>query len=83
MDRSNEYDSHANLDDLIDRVERGEEVVISRAGKAVAKLTPIDSQRHARSDAAWDRLINFSSEHNTGRMTMDEIIAAKKEGQKN
>jgi prevent-host-death family protein len=35
------HDAKADLSHLLDRVEAGEEVVISRAGKPVAKLVPI------------------------------------------
>jgi prevent-host-death family protein len=35
------HDAKADLSRLLDRVEAGEEVVISRAGKPVAKLVPI------------------------------------------
>jgi len=35
-------EAKAKLSELIDQVERGEEVVISRYGKAVAKLVPVE-----------------------------------------
>jgi prevent-host-death family protein len=35
------HDAKADLSHLLDRVEAGEEVVIARAGKPVAKLVPI------------------------------------------
>ena len=35
------HDAKADLSRLLDRVEAGEEVVIARAGKPVAKLVPI------------------------------------------
>lgn len=34
------YDAKARLSELLDRVERGEEVVITRRGVAVARLVP-------------------------------------------
>jgi prevent-host-death family protein len=37
----NIHDAKTNLSRLIERVEQGEEIVISRAGKPVAKLVPL------------------------------------------
>jgi prevent-host-death family protein len=37
----NIHDAKTNLSRLIERVERGEEVIISRAGRPVAKLVPL------------------------------------------
>ena len=39
------HDAKADLSRLLDRVEAGEEVVIARAGKPVAKLVPIPAAR--------------------------------------
>jgi prevent-host-death family protein len=37
----NIHDAQANLSRIIDRVERGEEIIISRAGNPVAKVVPL------------------------------------------
>ena len=37
----NIHDAKANLSRIIDRVEHGEEIIISRAGTPVAKVIPI------------------------------------------
>jgi len=37
----NIHDAKTNLSRIIDRVEHGEEIVISRAGKPVAKVVPL------------------------------------------
>lgn len=41
MDSVNIYEAKTHLSRLIERVEAGEEVVIARAGKPVARLVPI------------------------------------------
>ena len=46
------HDAKTRLAELLDRVERGEEVVITRHNRPVAKLVPI---RAAESDAAARR----------------------------
>lgn len=40
MDRVNLSEAKAHLSELIDRVERGEEIEIVRRGKSVARLLP-------------------------------------------
>jgi prevent-host-death family protein len=40
MDTVNVHDAKTNLSELLRRVEAGEEVVIARAGKPVARLVP-------------------------------------------
>jgi prevent-host-death family protein len=37
----NIHDAKSNLSRIIERVERGEEIIISRAGKPVAKVVPL------------------------------------------
>jgi len=52
------FEAKNTLGTLLDRVERGEEIVITRHGKPVARLTPLEedagSQMQAR--AAFDRI---------------------------
>ncbi|WP_433610521.1 type II toxin-antitoxin system Phd/YefM family antitoxin [Dactylosporangium sp. CA-139114] len=57
----NIYDAKTNLSRIIDRVEHGEEIVISRAGTPVAKVVPLSRRvnRAGRGSLA-------------GRLTMDE-----------
>jgi prevent-host-death family protein len=38
----NMHDAKSNLSKLVERVERGEEVVIARRGKPVARLVPVE-----------------------------------------
>jgi prevent-host-death family protein len=42
----NIHDAKTNLSRIIERVERGEEVIISRAGRPVAKLIPLTRGVH-------------------------------------
>lgn len=41
-DTVNVHDAKTHLSRLLERVEAGEEIVIARAGKPVARLTPIE-----------------------------------------
>jgi prevent-host-death family protein len=40
----NIHDAKTNLSRIVERVERGEEIIISRAGKPVAKVIPLDQR---------------------------------------
>lgn len=44
----NIYDAKTHLSRLVDRAAAGEEIVIARAGRAVAKLVPLDAARSPR-----------------------------------
>ncbi|MGH7812704.1 MAG: type II toxin-antitoxin system Phd/YefM family antitoxin [Candidatus Binataceae bacterium] len=49
------FEAKTNLSSILDRVETGEEVMITRRGKAVARLVPAQSghdRMRARRDAA-------------------------------
>lgn len=46
--RKNISDAKAQLSELIDRVEAGEEVIIGRGGKPVAKIIPFDKKSERR-----------------------------------
>lgn len=51
----NVYEAKTHLSRLLDRVAAGEEVVIARAGKPVARLVPIPPQQ-PRVPGAWKHL---------------------------
>jgi len=40
----NIHDAKTNLSRIVERVERGEEIVISRAGRPVAKVVPLNRE---------------------------------------
>jgi len=51
MERIGIYDARSKLSELIERVQSGEEVVLTRHGEAVARLVP-EKRRRKRSRAA-------------------------------
>lgn len=52
MESVNVYDAKTRLSRLLERVEAGEEIVIARAGRPVAKLVPIEA-RPALEPGGW------------------------------
>jgi prevent-host-death family protein len=50
----NVYEAKTHLSQLIDRAAAGEEIIIARAGRPVARLVPLaDSSARRRSPGAW------------------------------
>jgi prevent-host-death family protein len=49
----NIHDAKTNLSRLIEQVEGGEEVVIARAGRPVARLVPLREPSGPRTPGAW------------------------------
>ena len=45
MEKVNIHKAKTNLSKLVERVSKGEEIIISRAGKPVARLVPLDASR--------------------------------------
>lgn len=48
LDMVNVHEAKTHLSRLLERVERGQEIVIARAGKPIAKLVPIDDTPRQR-----------------------------------
>jgi prevent-host-death family protein len=63
---------------ILDKVERGETVVITRHGRAIARISPeaeIDRERVARAVEGMKAL-----RQKIGRLSLDEILSARDEG---
>jgi prevent-host-death family protein len=54
-------DAKTNLSALLDRVEAGEEVVITRHGKPIAKISPIPKSTTLTPQQAAERLLELST----------------------
>jgi prevent-host-death family protein len=67
-------EAKAKLSSLLDRVLAGEEVVIARAGKPLARLTPV--QRLARKRGAW-RNLKISADALLEPMAPEDLDAAE------
>jgi prevent-host-death family protein len=52
-DTYNVHDAKTHLSRLLERAERGEEIVIARSGRPVAKLVPFRTRRRARRLGQW------------------------------
>ena len=56
----NVHEAKTHLSHLLARVARGEEIVIGKAGKPVAKLVPYREAQGPRSPGAWQRRVHIA-----------------------
>ena len=63
---------------LLDDVERGETLIITRHGKPIARLVPEPDRRQAKVDQALAEIIRFRDA--MPKITLAEILSARHEG---
>ena len=73
-------EAKAKLAELLDDVEGGEIVVITRHGKPIARLVPEDKARRDEARRAIEEI--KAAQKNAPRATIKEIIAWKNEGRR-
>ena len=74
------FEAKNRLGTLLDWVEQGEEVVITRRGKAVARLVPARRRADPEEARAASRRIRERAEKLKPKVTMDEIMEWINEG---
>ena len=72
-------EAKTHLPQLLDEIERGESIAITRHGRAVAHLTPVTLD-HSRSAKAVEAILALAKK--TRGMTVAEIIEARDEGRR-
>ena len=73
-------EAKTHLPALLDEVERGETVVITRHGRRIARLVPETDRRQAEIDRAIDNI--RARGKRTGKIALDELLVARHEGHK-
>lgn len=73
-------DAKTHLPQLLDDVERGETIVITRHGRAIARLIPEAERRQAEIDEAIRGIKEIQKR--TGKITIQELLSARHEGHK-
>jgi prevent-host-death family protein len=83
MDEIGLFEAKNKLSELVDRAERGEEVVITRRGKPVAKLVPISAVRdREKARQAVEGIRKLAKEINLGPFDWEEWKRYRDEGRK-
>lgn len=74
LERVNMHEAKTHLSRLVERVEGGEEIVISRAGKPAAKLVPVAEKRPGkRTLGVWKGKMQMPTDEEWAEMD-EEII---------
>jgi prevent-host-death family protein len=73
-------EAKAHLPSLLDEVERGETLIITRHGKPIARIVPEADGRQARIDRAIADIEEFRK--TMPRLRLEEILSARHEGHK-
>ena len=75
------FEAKNRLSELLDRAERGEEVIITRRGKPVAKLVPVNPVHdRERAREAVRRIRELGKEMNLGPFDWEEWKKYRDEG---
>ena len=71
-------EAKAHLPQLLDNVERGETLIISRHGRPIARIVPEVDRRQEEIDKAIAGIRDLRMR--TGRITAEELRSAREEG---
>jgi len=73
-------DAKARFSELLDEVEQGETIVITRHGKVIARLSPDETVRKQRAREAIEAIM--AARKTAPRVTVEEILAWRDEGRR-
>lgn len=59
-DTVNIHQAKTHLSRLVERVEAGEEIVLARAGRPVARLVPLGTRFQARTAGLWRGMVKLA-----------------------
>lgn len=78
------FEAKTHLSALLEAVAAGEEITITRRGKPVARLVPVDAVNTPRRTAAIERIAALRKElvASAKGLTRDEILAARDQGRR-
>jgi prevent-host-death family protein len=73
-------EAKVHLPQLLDDVERGETVVITRHGRPIARIVPEIDRRQEEIDKALAGIRGLRGR--TGRISVDDLLSARNEGRR-
>ena len=80
MDRIGIYDAKAKLSELVERVEAGEDIVLTRRGRAVVRLVRAEAVTRRQARAAAVRRIRALSKRMNLKISRAEVRRAIAKG---
>jgi prevent-host-death family protein len=73
-------EAKTHLPRLLDDVERGETLVITRHGRVIARIVPEEGRRQREVDAGLQEIAEVR--RRTGAITVKELLSARDEGRR-
>jgi prevent-host-death family protein len=73
-------DAKARLPQLLDEVERGETIIITRHGRPISRIVPEVGNQVADTREALGRIVAFRQ--TMPNLSLDEVLSARHEGHK-
>ena len=73
-------EAKTHLPQLLTAVERGETIIITRHGRAIARIVPETKSRKAELERVFEQMKQLG--RRTGKITVDDILSARHEGHK-
>jgi prevent-host-death family protein len=73
-------EAKTHLPQLLNEVEQGETLIITRHGRRIARIVPELDRRQDEIDKALDAIRDIRK--GKGRVTIDELLSARDEGRK-
>jgi prevent-host-death family protein len=74
MKRIGAFEAKNRLSELLEAAENGEEVMITKHGRPVAKLTPVDNFDRARAREAIEWMKEFRKKHPLRGLKIKDLI---------
>jgi len=74
METVGAFEAKAHLAELLDRVERGESLTITRQGKPVAQLVPVAAMQKRSRTEAIRQLREFGERHRLDGLKIRDLI---------
>jgi prevent-host-death family protein len=74
------YEMKTHLSRLLEEVEKGERIVITRHGRPVAELVPLPSRNTEKINKAIVDLKEFRKSHSLGGITVQELVREGRKG---
>jgi prevent-host-death family protein len=73
-------DAKVHLPQLLDEVERGETIIITRHGRRIARIMPEPNRRQEEIDKALASIRELR--RRTGKISVGELLSAREEGRR-
>lgn len=74
MELIGSYEAKTHLPALLERVAKGEEIVITKHGVPIARLVPVENKRHRSVRAVIEELKSFRKGHTLEGISVRDMI---------